>query len=94
MSKNQTERNERALHDAEVRLWVEERELELLADDAPAPVRADLEAEVARLRGVVDAKRADVERHDYQVTRIPRGVIGGMGSWTASALADATGAGP
>ncbi len=65
MSDDQADRYERALHEAEVRLWVEERELELLADGTPEAVRADLEAEVARLRGVVDARRADVE-HEHQ----------------------------
>ena len=71
MSENQAERFERALHDAEVRLWVEERELELLPHDAPAAVRSDLVAEVARLRDVVDARRADVEHDDSEVERVP-----------------------
>lgn len=59
MSERLEDQLARALHEAEVRLWVEERELELLDEHASPAIRHDLEAEVARLRAVVDKKRAD-----------------------------------
>ena len=58
MGDNQGDRVERALHDAEVRLWVEQRELELLDEQAPAGAREDLEREIDRLRAAVERERA------------------------------------
>lgn len=89
MSENQTERFERALHDAEVRLWVEERELELLASNAPAAVRSDIEAEVDRLRELVDARRADLEHDQAEVNRVPGVVVDGASPAGTGIVADA-----
>ena len=49
------------LHQIEVKLWVEERELEALRSYASHEVRAELESEIARLRALVQALRAEVE---------------------------------
>jgi serine phosphatase RsbU (regulator of sigma subunit) len=49
------------LHQIEVKLWVEERELEALRASASQEVRAEVEREIARLRALAQALRAELE---------------------------------
>ncbi len=74
MEEDSRMRHERALHTAEVRLWVEERELALLSGREPAGTRDDLEREILRLRELVDEERDWLQEHP--VAPRPRPLLG------------------
>lgn len=57
MSSDDRQHHERALHSAEVRLWVCERELERLGGHVSPAAREDLKGEAQALTLVVEAER-------------------------------------
>lgn len=58
MNQSERELHERALRRAEVRLWVVEREIELMTGREPRGAREDLEDEARELRESIDGERA------------------------------------